>query len=73
MTCPFCNLHFSTRDTLSFSCTMDIMSAPAVQDTSQNPVQPDDWKARYYLDVPFAQKETAKALGAWWDPVMRMW
>ena len=52
---------------------MDIMSAPAVQDTSQNPVQPDDWKARYYLDVPFAQKETAKALGAWWDPVMRMW
>ncbi len=26
-----------------------------------------------YLDVPFAEKEEAKSLGAWWDPQARKW
>ena len=26
-----------------------------------------------YLDVPFSEKDQAKALGAWWDPQARKW
>lgn len=26
-----------------------------------------------YLNVPYAEKETAKALGAKWDPVIKKW
>ena len=26
-----------------------------------------------YLDVPFSEKDQAKALGAWWDPEARKW
>ena len=25
------------------------------------------------LDVPFKEKDEAKALGAWWDPKIRKW
>jgi hypothetical protein len=28
---------------------------------------------RVYLDVPFAEKNDAKALGAWWDPARKQW
>ena len=30
-------------------------------------------KARYYLTVPFAQKDEAKGLGARWDPARKLW
>lgn len=30
-------------------------------------------KANNYLEVPFAQKDEAKALGAKWDPVKKKW
>lgn len=29
--------------------------------------------AKVYLNVPFAQKDAAKALGARWDPGMKKW
>jgi hypothetical protein len=29
--------------------------------------------ARFYLTVPFAQKDEAKALGARWDPASKRW
>lgn len=28
---------------------------------------------RIDLNVPFAEKDAAKALGAWWDPARRTW
>lgn len=28
---------------------------------------------RMWLDVPFAEKDEAKAAGAWWDPQARRW
>lgn len=30
-------------------------------------------KDRVYLDVPFDEKEAAKALGAWWDGDRKLW
>ena len=30
-------------------------------------------KARFYLTVPFAQKDEAKGLGAKWDPARKLW
>ena len=30
-------------------------------------------RAIVVLDVPFPEKEEAKQLGAWWDPVMKKW
>ncbi len=30
-------------------------------------------KTRFYLTVPFAQKDEAKGLGAKWDPARKLW
>jgi hypothetical protein len=30
-------------------------------------------KQRFYLTVPFAQKDEAKGLGARWDPARKLW
>jgi hypothetical protein len=30
-------------------------------------------KARFYLAVPYAQKDEAKGLGARWDPTRKRW
>lgn len=34
---------------------------------------PQALAGRAWLDVPFSDKDTAKALGAWWDPAARRW
>jgi hypothetical protein len=28
---------------------------------------------KYYLDVPYSERQEAKRLGAWWDPRVRKW
>ncbi|WP_228649248.1 DUF5710 domain-containing protein, partial [Microtetraspora sp. AC03309] len=33
------------------------------------PRRPD----RLWLEVPYEEKEAAKAAGAWWDPAHRAW
>jgi Domain of unknown function (DUF5710) len=37
----------------------------------QRPAQPGG--DRVYLDVPYAEKGLAKALGARWDPTVKCW
>ncbi len=30
-------------------------------------------RERFYLECPYAEKDDAKSLGAWWDPDRKKW
>ena len=30
-------------------------------------------RERFYLECPYAEKDEAKSLGAWWDPDRKKW
>jgi hypothetical protein len=47
--------------------------ADRVSSGSPPPPPPAAFAARVDLDVPFAEKDEAKRLGAWWDPYRRCW
>jgi len=49
---------------------------PPAQQVAQQSGQPGagaGQRERIYLQVPFAEKDEAKALGAYWDPEQRSW
>lgn len=47
-----------------------IYNAPNPIFNSNTNIMPD---SKIYLNVPYAQKDTAKALGAKWDPAKKQW
>ena len=47
--------------------------ARKAQDVAETIRQAELDRESRYLKVPFAQKDEAKALGAWWDPDRRAW
>eukprot|EP00401_Gymnodinium_catenatum_P003972 CAMPEP_0117496278 /NCGR_PEP_ID=MMETSP0784-20121206/20571_1 /TAXON_ID=39447 /ORGANISM="" /LENGTH=556 /DNA_ID=CAMNT_0005291237 /DNA_START=115 /DNA_END=1783 /DNA_ORIENTATION=+ len=58
----------------------DAKARGVVDDTRKRPRQPEDspqqpvvHAGRTYLEVPFAQKDEAKQLGARWDPERKKW
>lgn len=53
------------------SAPVFVMPAPPASAAAQRPSQPQ--RAVTVLNVPFAEKDEAKQLGARWDPKRRKW